>query len=65
MGGELVSVFISLKGFTRDEELALFCGAPKGGSMGAAVVRQTATGLQEERSNMRHGRSISYANFAF
>lgn len=30
VGRELVSVFIWMKGFTRDEELALFCGVPKG-----------------------------------
>lgn len=39
VGGELVCVFISLKGFTRDEELTLLCGAPKGGSAGAAIVK--------------------------
>lgn len=56
-GGEWVSVFISLKGFTRDEELA-FCGAPKGGSMVAATVRQNTTGHQGECSNMTHDKSI-------
>lgn len=48
MGGEWVSVFISPRGFTRDEELALFWGAPKGGSMVAATVC----------SNMTHDKSI-------
>lgn len=55
MYGELVSVFTSLKGFTRDEELALFVWVPKGRPTGTATVRQTTMGYQEECPNISQG----------
>ena len=44
MDGELVSVFVSLEDFARDEKLPLFCVVPKGGGLvGAPLVKQTAS----------------------
>ena len=41
MDGELVSVFVSLEDFARDEKLPLFCVVPKGGGIGRGTFSET------------------------